>query len=150
VGTLRIVLMKTGFVSRQKQSLKEQPVRRVSQKIFIHCGLVIMLMAVNISTTDASSPCDPGVICVTGSNPPPLGNPLESLQDEYLMSGDEYADMDVGLDPGTGEDLAANRFTPGREREANFMNATKSSAQEGNPMNVTKPGSLPQALQNDS
>jgi hypothetical protein len=27
------------------------------------------------------------------------------------------------------------------------MNATKSSAQEGNPMNVTKPGSLPQALQ---
>jgi hypothetical protein len=52
-GTLRIVLMKTGFVSRQKQSLKEQPVRRVSQKIFIHCGLVIMLMAVNISNTDA-------------------------------------------------------------------------------------------------
>jgi hypothetical protein len=104
--------MKTGFAPRHKQSLKEQPVRRVSQKIFIHCGLVIMLMAVNISNTDASSPCKPDQICVTGPRTTPLGNPLESLQDEYLMPGDEYADMDVGLDPGAGEDLAQKDTRP--------------------------------------
>jgi hypothetical protein len=55
-ATLRIVLMKTGFAPRHKQSLKEQPVRRVSQKIFIHCGRVIMLMAVNISNTRCEQP----------------------------------------------------------------------------------------------